>query len=292
MRRGWLLGAIALGMTAPVAASTFFPVTKTCPIGGKTFAFSELGSISRWGGLPDGMPIGSGSFPVALPVCPDNGLVMFRAFDKAAVATLKPIVASADYQAKRTTETEYYLAYLLATALGDKDAPWLLLSATWEAKNADPRGALAQRYNAEFAAAAVAAVAADAVSGDLESVALRARAVNALREIGRFEEAEALRGRIVIDPTAGGEGDEAAANRKGWGEYLASLAAPIARRDTARAPIDMVGPQGAAERCLGKELAMRWHRPEPPVLTPFEAEYCARPELAEPIAQLRKRLAE
>lgn len=288
MIRAVALACAAL-LAAPAAASTFTTVKKVCPVGDETFEFPALMSISQWGGLPDGMPIGSGEFPIALPVCPGNGLVMFREFDAAAVATLTPIVASADYQGRRRTDTNYYLAYRLATALGDADAPWLLLSATWEAKNTGPDGALARRYNEEFVATVLAS---DAVSDDLETVALRARAVNALRELGRFDEAEALRTKITIPAGAGGTGEQAEANRKGWTGYLASLAAPIARRDAARAPIDMMGDTAAAQRCLGKELAVKWRRPEPSALTAFEADYCARPELAASLAELRERLAD
>ncbi|HSX56090.1 MAG TPA: hypothetical protein VLG14_12380, partial [Sphingomonas sp.] len=64
----WVAAILAL-LAVPAAASTYFMVRKVCPVGGQKFKFAELGSISTWGSLPDGMPMGSGEFPIALPQC-------------------------------------------------------------------------------------------------------------------------------------------------------------------------------------------------------------------------------
>ncbi|HSI18026.1 MAG TPA: hypothetical protein VK980_09670 [Sphingomonas sp.] len=277
-----LLAAALMTGPAPAWASTFAPTKKTCPIGGEKFDYMALMSISTYGELPDGMPIGSGMFPILMPQCPGNGLVMYRDFDAATVKRLEPIIASPAYQALRKTETRYYLAYRLAAELGDDGATWLLLSATWEAKNAGAADQ-AHRYMEEF----VARVAAMPTSAtDLTSIALRARAANALRELGRFKEAEQVRAAIVIDPEAGGSGDDAVQNRKGWARYLAKLAAPIARGDTARAPIDMLGEREASFRCLEPS---RKQNPGA-ALTAFETSYCARPEVAAAVQNLRRQV--
>jgi hypothetical protein len=232
-----LLPIAALLLAAPSAASTFVEVEKICPVGGEKFKHMELMSISTFGAMPDGMPIGSGIFPIQPPMCPGNGLVMYDEFDAAAIAKLEKIVPGEAYQAMRRQETPFYLAYRLAAELDDKERlPWLLLAATWQAKNADAASARARRYNEEFVALARAQLADPA---SLESIAVRARAANALRELGRFEQAEALRASIVIGPAAGGESEKGAGNRKGWGGYLAALAKPIAQRDTAREPASM-----------------------------------------------------
>jgi hypothetical protein len=67
MRVSAYLAAVAALIAIPAAASTYFTVRKTCPVGGQKFKFQELGSISTWGALPDGMPVGSGEFPIRLP---------------------------------------------------------------------------------------------------------------------------------------------------------------------------------------------------------------------------------
>ena len=282
--------AIACAMLcAPLHASTYYPQQETCPVGGEKFEFMALGSISQWGALPDGMPIGSGSFPIQAPQCPGNGLVMYRDFTPAEVKLLEAFVGSADYKALRAAgETPYYLAYRTAKALGEDNPAGLLLNATWEAKNADPAGERARRYNAEFVAL-VGGMKADAAA--FESIALRARAANALRELGRFEEAEALRASIAIAPDAGGTGEDAPENRAGWGRYLALLAAPIARQDPVRTPIDLIGDREAVFRCIAQAAAAKGKEAAPEPLTAFETEYCARPQLAAQIAEQRKRLA-
>ncbi len=280
---GAMLAVLAMAAPAPAAASTFFEVIKKCPVGGEKFKFLDQGSSTSWGALPDGMPTGSGPYPYRLPQCPKNGLVIFRDFDGPTLARLTPVVLGAEYQALRATETPYYLAYWLARKLGDADVAGLLIAAGWEAKNDDPESPRARRYADEL----IALVAAMPVDGSsLESIALRARAANALREKGDFAAAEALRASIKIAPGAGGAGDDAADNRMGWAAFLTALSAPIARSDRSRAPIDMIGEREAATRCVTPGL----YPSQVPPLTEFETAYCARPELAEMLATLRESL--
>lgn len=274
----------------PAHASTYVEQKVKCPVGGKTFKYMALASISEWGALPDGMPLGSGTFPVELPQCPTNGLVMYRDFTPQDIAKLTTYIEGPEYQALRAAgETPHYLAYQIAKVLGDPRPYWLLLAAGWEAKNRDEHGARARRYNEEFVAV-VRALPAEAAT--FESIALRVRSANALRELGRFEEAEALRESIRIAPDAGGTGQEAAENRTGWDGLVKALAAPIARKDQSRAPIDMIGDRRAIFRCLAKEAAEKFKQPVPAPLSAFETTYCARPELAAGIAKGREMLSE
>ncbi|MDO7833642.1 hypothetical protein Q4610_01155 [Sphingobium sp. HBC34] len=284
-----ILACFALGVT-PARASTYFDAKIICPVGGEKFTHAELGSISQWGSLPDGMPLGSGYFPIQPAQCPKNGLVIYRDFDAQTVQRLKTIVESDAYQALYAAkETRYFLAYYLARELGDADAPWLLLRATWEAKNQAPDGELARRYGEAFITL-VQSLPVDATI--LDSIALRARASNALRELGRFEEAEAMRAAIQIAPDAGGQDAEAKENRAGWGDFITRLAAVIERRDSNRSPIDMIGVREAAARCLAKEFAEKANQETPPALTLFETEYCKKPDLAEHIVQARQFLGD
>lgn len=292
----FLLSLLLFGLAGPVpaAASTYALVEKTCAVGGEKFQYSELVSYSTYGAMPDGMPFGSADFPIALPQCPGNGLVMYSDFDAARVKKLEPVVLGAEYQELRKTETPYFLAYRLAEQIGDSaSVPWLLLSATWEAKNSDPGSGRARRY-AETFVALVKAMPVD--NAAFMSIALRARAANALRELGRFEEAEMLRTSIVIAPNAGGDARDAAGNRKGWQGYLSNLAAPIARRDGARQPIDMADVGTAAYRCLEPEssygITPRPAGTTPPPLSAFEVEYCKRSEIAAEVERFRKNRAE
>lgn len=186
-------------------ASTYgTPQTIRCPIGGEKFQWPSLMSYSTWGRMPDGQPLGSASFPIPIPQCPKNGLPLYDEFDKATVAKLTPLVASAGFARLRAAgETPRYLVQWLQQQLGAPaiDSAWVLLQAGWEAKNlGDP--ARVARYNEEY----VARVA--TLTGDpLPVHGMKARRVNALRELGRFDEAEAARHALLAVPATGeGEG--------------------------------------------------------------------------------------
>ena len=274
----------------PAKASTFVEETVKCPVGGEKFKYMGLASISTFGAFPDGMPFGSGSFPVALPQCPKNGLVMYREFKADEITKLSAYIAGAEYLALRPAgHTQYYLAYRIATILDDPDAHWVLLSASWEAKNMDPAGLLARRYNEEFILA-VESLPVDAQN--FESIAARVRAANALRELGRFAEAEAMRAAIAVASDAGGTNAHAADNRAGWLKLIQLLEAPIKRNDQARAPIDMSSEEEAISRCLSKEIAEKFKMPPPLPLTSFETSFCAKPELETAIVEMKKRIKE
>jgi len=288
----WILAAVCV-LFAPVDslhASTYTEEKMNCPVGGEKFRYMALASISTWGALPDGMPLGSGQFPIKPAQCPSNGLVMYRDFSIQEVAKLTAFVMRDDYQALRSSgEMPYYLAYKTAVFLGDAKPYWLLLYASWEAKNRDSDGAIARRYNEEFVATAKIVPADPA---DFESIALRVRAANALRELSRFDEAERIRSAIVIAPNAGGAEEGGAAHRADWAKLIADLAAPIARKDSSRRPIDMLGEREAVSRCLSQEAAERLGQPLPPTLSAFEQAYCARPEFGDQLKEQRAWLAD
>jgi hypothetical protein len=152
------------------------------------------------------------------------------------------------------------------TRLGeaDEDRLWALLQASWEA---DGRPELKRRYQEEYAAGAAAM---PAKPGELDWLALQGRAANALRELGRFDEAAALLARLptasldvpVPEQTYGettpsglgrqvlnyGEVEEAK-KRRGWLSYFRDLQTLIARRDSSSEPIDMIPEREAIGRC-------------------------------------------
>ena len=180
-----LAGGIALAATSPASAS--FPYTKemTCAVGGETFKHKTTGSYSVWGRRPDGKPYGSWSFPLAIPECPGNGLLMYRKFDDAELERLEELIERSEY--RELDETPYYRAqWLEDRLLGKETPPWLLMRAIWESdREPETRG----RYLAEFATR-VEALPLDLK--DRESVYLRFLLANAYRELGRFEEALAV----------------------------------------------------------------------------------------------------
>jgi hypothetical protein len=267
--------AAILAMT-PLGAQAGIPmeVKEKCPVGGESFTYTTTASYSTFGQRPDGKPYGSWTFPLALPVCPGNGLVMYKEFSATELARLPALIGAPEYRALKD-ETVYYRAARLARALDPADdmAAWLLLSATWEAEHDEPR---VRRYQAEFVRA-VAELPKQPQS--LGRFALQVRAANALRESGLFDEAgAALRSlpRDALTPP-GADSEDARENRKGWTDFIARLDTAIARRDAGVEPLDLIPAQVAAGYCLG-------YPDGPP---PRKDPLCTQPPIAEAVTQMK-----
>lgn len=151
-----LLYLAALGLLAlPIASAgtatalTLFDQEVVCPIDNKPFKTKVVGSYSQFGMRLDRKPLGALLAPLPLPVCPDNGFVMYqRNFTDSEIAALKAIVLTDDYRKARQAHTDHYMvAYMVertggdAYALGD-----LYLKASWEAERSKPE--LAAEYRA------------------------------------------------------------------------------------------------------------------------------------------------
>jgi len=134
-----------------------------------------------------------------------------------------------------------------------EDRLWVLLQASWQA-HAKPE--LRARYLKELVEASATV---RARPDDLNWVGMEGRAINALRELGRFEEAGARLARFslasldVTMPEGSAASESAvrsARNRRGWLAYFKSLANAIGRRDASSEPFDMIPPRIALGRCL------------------------------------------
>jgi hypothetical protein len=230
----------------------------TCPIGGEKFQFETVESIVSWGERPDGKPYGS--YPLQLPECPKNGLVLFKDYDPAEIAMLEPLVASEEYQALREEHVPFYRAYWLMERMGVLPAPRLiaLQRAIWAA---DSKPELRARYLAEFAEETAKL---PAKPEDLNWIGMEGRAVNALRELGRFEDAEARLAKLPLSVLAVAEPDAADKSpaaaqlrvRRAWFKYLTSIKPVIARRDSSAEPFSMLPRREWTARCIeAKDLS-------------------------------------
>lgn len=248
MRNLFLAAAVAALALAAGPALAGKPVTETmtCPVGGGSFPFTTTASYSTYGERPDGKPYGSWTFPLALPECPDNGLVLYKEYTPEEVARLEALVASDAYQALRKEDTPYYRAYWLmkAMGLGPERYLWALLQAGWEGQD---RPELRKRYLSELAEASAAVPPRPA---DLNWIGMEGRSINALRELGRFDEASA---RLAKVPLAGlgatGETAEAK-SRRGWHSFFTAIKPVIERKDSSIEPLDMLPRSVAFGRCL------------------------------------------
>lgn len=279
------IGVAALGVMLglPVAAQAGLPVIakETCAIGGERFTYTTSASYTIFGHHPDGRPYGSWTFPAELPICPQNGLVMYRDFTPDELTRLPALLASPEFLALRKTETSYYRAAWLERALGGSPAniAWLTLNAVWQSDDDLPRQ---HRYDQAFL---------DAVGhvpqepDSLSWLALQVRAVNALREMGRFDEAAAalkavpqaaLAPRPIPPSDPDGDAKDKEKSRANWRAFLEKLAAPIARRDASKEALDLLPVTIAAHLCTNRGQT-------PPRADPL----CASAPIAEEIARFK-----
>lgn len=278
--------AILSCLTTPAQAG--MPVNKamTCPVGGEQFTYVTTSSYSTFGARPDGKPYGSWVFPLQLPVCPKNGMTLYKHdFTPEEVARLTPLVTSDAYQAL-LQDTPYYRAAWLMEKMGYKDAAtwaWSINQASWEA---DDNPALKARYQREFAER----VAALPDNPDSKTwVAMQARAANAWRELGEFDRARASLAAISRDkldlpePQKNDRSETAkeARERRSWLAFIDKLNIVIARGDRSSEPLDLLDAHTAAGLCLNNEEK---GKPADPL--------CASPAIKQEAESMRERRKE
>ncbi|MFL6858958.1 MAG: hypothetical protein ACJ8EB_13770 [Allosphingosinicella sp.] len=246
---------LPLALAAPAAAAAVpAPRTMTCPVGGASFTYRPAPAVVPSGERPDGRPYSTGIVPAPLPECPDNGLILYKDYEPDEVAKLEPLVASEAYQALRKEDVPYYRAYWLmkAMGLGPEDYLYVLLQASWQAED---RPELRKRYLAELAEVSAKV---PARPRDLNWIGMEGRAIDALRELGRFDEAAArlakvpLKGLDVpapapLDATPAGRDAKV---RRAWLAYFAAMKGAIARKDSSLDPFDLLPRPVALGRCL------------------------------------------
>jgi hypothetical protein len=252
------------------------PQEMTCPVGGERFSAWRPSSYSIFGERPDGKPYSYLPFPFPVPECPTNKLIVFDDFSPEETATLARLIAAEDYKRLTEAETPYYRAYWLAMKLGrpKPQALGLLLSAIWQVSPGQMAGKPSQndaaqldRYQKAFVNEARQLE--PAVEAK-DRVWIEARAANAARQMGQFDEAERLRQQAEKSLAA-------IADKRGWDTYLAKLQAVISRRDAEVEPVDMIPEQQIAYACLDRRT-----------LNAFDRAACGKPEVAAAVAKLRK----
>ena len=245
------------GITTAALAGSPVQREMTCAVGGEEFTHTTTASYSTWGARPDGKPYGSWTFPMPLPVCPGNGLVMYRAFTAEEVEALQGYVAGEAYAGLRS-ETPYFRASRIEDHLGADSGLtpiYLLMRAAWETDNDGERKA---RYQREFAERVTAL---PAETSDRNWLFLMARAANARRELGEFAQAAEVLESIGPVSAESVAWDDNMAERqrerwmRGWEDYTNGLAALIAEGNSESEPLAMLPPRMAAWICIEKEEA-------------------------------------
>jgi hypothetical protein len=256
------IGTALLVVASQAAGAAPAPAARVmaCPVGGASFTYRPAAPAVPSGERPDGRPYTSGVAPPPLPECPDNGLVLYKDYEPDEVAKLEPIIASEAYQALRKNDVQYYRAYYLmkAMGLGPEDYLYVLLQASWQA---DDRPELRRRYLAELAEVSAKV---PARPKDLNWIGMEGRAVNALRELGRFDEAAARLAKVplkALDVAAPAPLDSSPAARdarvrRAWLAYFKAMKPALDRKDASLDPFDLLPRNVALGRCLDATAAL------------------------------------
>lgn len=194
-----LLAALAAGLmagtTAPAAAGIPMRVESTCPVDDAKFSWTTTASYSTWGQELDAKPIGSWTFPMTIPQCPQSRFPVYKeTFTAEEKAAIRALVLTPEYQAVQEEASYYLLRFVLeklggAEPLEPMQGAWLLMQATWQVRETDPERY--RRYAAETTAAMDLALPALRESEPADWWFLQIATANVQRQAGDFAGATA-----------------------------------------------------------------------------------------------------
>jgi hypothetical protein len=174
--------ASALLLGGAAGADTLGSVERVCPFTGKKFSGRIDTSATHFCVRLDLKPIGATGAPPELPVCPDDGFIVFKeTFTGAELERLRPWVRSDEFRIMTANESTYYRYAETLRRLGQpsKQIAWRLVQASWQVDNDR------EKY-ARYATAAVKEL--EALAADPNMVLLAAELE---RRTGRFDGARA-----------------------------------------------------------------------------------------------------
>ncbi len=239
----------------------------TCPLTGEAFSQAVGYSTFPLVTFPDGSYPGDEQVNTQVPVCPADGLVLlpdfsppegdepitdtlpYARYTKTELAKLPMLVADPAYAALKA-DGRYAQAYWIATQLGRPafDRFSMLQRATWSTAVPAQRRKLVERLVSEGPALIEAA---DKPASYKRY--LRALIANALRELGRFDEARALAVQIGADAAKAFDSDnpdEMINSDPGTAELIAVIDA----HDTDRYPVGLMPSKWANAVCNGQTM--------------------------------------
>lgn len=121
--------------TEPSGYHVFFE-ERICPIGGEVYQAPRLGTHSTFGAYLDLTRVSYLSFPIAMPVCPENGFVDYQAdYSDDEIKKLTAVIEDEAYRSLLGRHTSWYLFAKMAemAELSDIDRWWLYSRAAAEA---------------------------------------------------------------------------------------------------------------------------------------------------------------
>lgn len=231
----------AMLLSVAASASTYASQKFRCPVGGKTFTATVQLSMTSFGARPDGKTYDTGRAPKI--ECPDNGFVFYKdKYSKAEEARLAPLVEGVDYRAMRVADTAEGRSAWLAAKMNEsaEDVAFAWLVASW---SSDGDAVRKTRYQQAF----VAAVQAVPATSEYRKI-LDFRAANALRELGRPDESDAILKALELRVSTITEAEE----RAGFLKMIAALHILNAEGNHSAEPVTMVPDEIAADLCINQ----------------------------------------
>ncbi len=270
--RAWTIAGLALllwpgaAMAEPLPDGSFSPQSFICPLGDARFEQVVEFPHFPLETFPDGSHPGDEFINAEIAQCPGNGLVIlpdytrddappFNCFTAEELAKLPALIGDPAYKAL-AAEGRHAQAWWLARAL-DRPAwyQWdLMLRASWHARDGKDRVVALTRL-VEQGPAVLDAM--ETIQSKSEAAALlgqRLIVVNALRELGRFDEALKLANQLFAQIESL-PGVDDADNPGGWdyavlfGTQYAQQFSAISERNQQRRPMAMMSPKWAAAVC-------------------------------------------
>lgn len=181
--------AVTCTLASAARADTLGSVERTCPFTGTKFSGRIDLSGTRFCMRLDRKPIGPIGAPPEVPVCPDDGFIVFKeSFSEAELATLRPWIGSDDYKKLTASETTYFRYAETLRRLGrpSDEIGWRLVQASWQVERGPERY---RRY--------VAAAVRELETGSGETLLLAAELE---RRTGQFDSARAKLEKLQKQP--------------------------------------------------------------------------------------------
>ena len=145
-----IVGAVALlaFVAQPVSARTTAEVTRVCPFTGTEFKAEVEASGSRFCQRLDMKPVGAIGAPPLVPICPDDGFVVYKeTFEPEEVSTLRGWVESDEFRRITAKESPYFRIAKTLERLSapDDEVAWAYVQASWEIES-DPETYAKRRH--------------------------------------------------------------------------------------------------------------------------------------------------
>ena len=101
------------------------PQEMTCPVGGERFSAWQPAMYSTYGARPDGRPYSYLPFPLPVPECPSNRLIVFDKFSEQEIGSLSLLIGTPEYGVWRSRNSPITAGFgWQQSSAGPSRKPW------------------------------------------------------------------------------------------------------------------------------------------------------------------------